>query len=143
MSHSHQRRPKQHYEHWLTFAESDLAVARHLLQDSDFYYEVCFHAQQAAEKALKALLYYHQVKYELRFHSLPRLVKIIRKNYDNSAPDLWRDALILNRYYASTRYPDSYIHEHSQGLFTLAEAEESIQIAGRIIGWVREKLPQR
>ena len=142
MSHRRHRHPRkpQHFERWLQFAENDLAVARHLLQDSPFFYEVCFHAQQAAEKALKSYLYFHKTTIELRFHSLPRLVKLIRKRHDPSAKDLWRDAIILNRYYASTRYPDSYIHEHPQGLFTEKEAVESIEIAERIINWVKEKI---
>ena len=43
---------------WLSYAEEDLGVARHLFLE---YYPkplaiICFHAQQAAEKAVKSLI---------------------------------------------------------------------------------------
>ena len=41
---------------WLAKAGSDLTAARRLLDLGGPYDAVCFHAQQAAEKALKALL---------------------------------------------------------------------------------------
>jgi HEPN domain-containing protein len=41
---------------WLAKANSDLAASRRLLDAGGPYDAVCFHAQQAAEKALKAWL---------------------------------------------------------------------------------------
>ena len=46
---------------WLTKAENDLGVARHLAAESGYFTAVAFHAQQAAEKYLKAFLVEHQV----------------------------------------------------------------------------------
>jgi HEPN domain-containing protein len=44
-------------ERWLTYARSDLNAGRILLGTPEHYSrQVCFLAQQAAEKALKALL---------------------------------------------------------------------------------------
>ena len=40
---------------WLRLADEDLAMAQ-LALDQGIYRQTCFHAQQAAEKALKALL---------------------------------------------------------------------------------------
>jgi HEPN domain-containing protein len=40
---------------WLAFAAEDLQVAE-LTLTSDLYNQVCFHAQQCTEKALKAWL---------------------------------------------------------------------------------------
>ncbi len=42
-------------EDWLARAEGDLALARVPLPEGAFYEDLCFHAQQAAEKALKAV----------------------------------------------------------------------------------------
>lgn len=42
-------------ERWLTFAHEDLKVAGILLSEQ-IYNQVCFHSQQAVEKALKCLL---------------------------------------------------------------------------------------
>ena len=44
-------------QRWLDFAENDLAVAKHLLET--FHPKpleiICYHCQQAAEKAIKAV----------------------------------------------------------------------------------------
>ena len=45
-----------HARRWLSKAESDLTAARRLLEAGGPYDAVCFHAQQAAEKGLKAVL---------------------------------------------------------------------------------------
>jgi len=45
---------------WLARAKSDLAIARSPLPDGAFLEDLCFHSQQAAEKALKAVYQHHQ-----------------------------------------------------------------------------------
>ncbi len=45
-----------HARQWLAKADSDLVAARRLLDAGGPYDAVCFHAQQAAEKGLKACL---------------------------------------------------------------------------------------
>jgi HEPN domain-containing protein len=47
---------RSHARQWLAKAESDRLAAERLLGQGGPYDAVCFHAQQAAEKALKALL---------------------------------------------------------------------------------------
>ena len=49
-------------ETWLRYAETDLALMQDALEVGDPAGEVCFHAQQATEKVLKALLESQQVK---------------------------------------------------------------------------------
>jgi len=57
---------------WLRLADEDLAMAR-LALDQGIYRQTCFHAQQAVEKALKALLLARQGPYP-RTHSLEDLL---------------------------------------------------------------------
>jgi len=45
-----------HARGWLLKAASDLTAARRLVAAGESYDAACFHAQQAAEKALKAIL---------------------------------------------------------------------------------------
>jgi len=46
---------------WLARAEEDFAVSSHLLSSgTTFWGTICFHAQQATEKYLKAFLVHHQ-----------------------------------------------------------------------------------
>ena len=44
---------------WIEFAKTDLGVAKHL--DEQYYPKpleiICYHCQQAAEKAIKAIIY--------------------------------------------------------------------------------------
>ena len=42
-------------EDWLVRANGDLALAKVPLPEGAFYEDLCFHAQQAAEKAIKAV----------------------------------------------------------------------------------------
>ena len=51
-------------EQWLRKAETDLQAAQALLSHAPpLLYPSCFHAQQAAEKYLKAFLTWHQVEF--------------------------------------------------------------------------------
>jgi HEPN domain-containing protein len=49
-----------HARQWLTKAKNDLVAGERLTAAGGPYDAVCFHAQQAAEKALKALLAFAQ-----------------------------------------------------------------------------------
>jgi len=61
-------------ERWLVKANNDLRTAQTMITVEDPPTDtVCFHAQQCAEKALKAFLVFQDVHVE-RTHSLPRLV---------------------------------------------------------------------
>ena len=48
--------PRLEARRWFQQAQADLAVVR-TLRDARHHAAACFHSQQAAEKALKALLY--------------------------------------------------------------------------------------
>ena len=60
-------------QRWLDFAENDLAVAKHLLET--FHPKpleiICYHCQQAAEKAIKSRLYctWHPWRYSEKARS--------------------------------------------------------------------------
>jgi len=71
-------------EAWFRQAESDLAVAR-LTSDAGFHAQSCFHAGQAAEKALKGVLVACGVAPPYS-HSLDRLLAAIAaQGIDSSA----------------------------------------------------------
>ena len=58
---------------WLAYARSDLDAAHALLRDPDHYpRQVCFLAQQAAEKALKAVLVLLEIEFPFT-HDLDHL----------------------------------------------------------------------
>lgn len=50
---------------WMARARGDLAIAKAPLPEGAFYEDLCFHAQQAAEKALKAVYQHHGWPFQL------------------------------------------------------------------------------
>ena len=68
---------------WLRRAEKDLRAAEVLLGE-ELYEEAAFHAQQAAEKALKALLVAHRVR-PPKTHSIEYLLSLLA-GHENVKP---------------------------------------------------------
>ena len=119
---------------WVEKAEEDLTNARHTLTLREHcpFSTVCFHAQQVAEKYLKALL-------TLDGRPFPKshdLLEIFRRLQDG--PMIQIDPLdlgILNRYAVEARYPGDWEP------ITREEAEEAVMLAERVRAEVRRKLP--
>lgn len=94
---------------------------------------LCFHCQQAAEKALKALLLDWSIPFPY-IHDLVRLMGILDGN-STDVPQSIRDAAGLTEYAVAARYPgfDEPISED--------ELAEAIALAERVLTWVAEQLP--
>jgi HEPN domain-containing protein len=66
-------------QEWPARARGGLALARAPLPEGGFYEDLCFHAQQAAEKALKAL--YLSRGWAFRYvHDLEELITGLRQH---------------------------------------------------------------
>ncbi|MEJ2746854.1 MAG: HEPN domain-containing protein [Anaerolineae bacterium] len=90
---------------WVTKAEGDYATAERELRvvDRPNYDAVCFHAQQTAEKYLKAFLQENGVAFP-KTHSLIELLELclpLNDELEVLRPDLIR----LGRYAVRFRYP--------------------------------------
>ena len=87
---------------WLNRARSSLARVR--LRHPDVYLEdLCFDAQQASEKAIKAVLLRYDVA-PPHIHDLGRLLTLVEEaNID--VPEAVRDADLLTLFAVITRYP--------------------------------------
>jgi HEPN domain-containing protein len=89
---------------WLARADEDLSVARHLLAEKLPYRgAIGFHAQQAAEKFLKAYLVAHQVEFP-KTHDLGRLLDLIAP-VDGALATALSAAVQLTDYGVDVRYP--------------------------------------
>lgn len=113
---------------WLRHARSDLTVARRVENDPDVLpSQVVFHAQQAAEKAMKGALIHAGVAFPLT-HDLSELVK----RWTVSGR-VWPEALsgvgTLNPFAVESRYP-GYIHE-----LTRKEVSAAIALAAAVVAW--------
>src|ERR1700674_1014861 len=89
---------------WVRKAESDYAVAKKIARGSDPHHdEVCFHAQQCAEKYLKALL--EELGQPVpRTHVLEDLIILLMAHHA-SLSRLRVGAKFLTRFAVATRYP--------------------------------------
>lgn len=88
---------------WIVKADLDFDTAVRLVSEERFRDIVAFHAQQAAEKYLKALLTRHQVEFP-KTHVLRRLLILLGPVEPGIAEEL-DDANWLSPYGAEIRYP--------------------------------------
>ena len=120
------------YERWMRSARYTLDSARHDME-AGFYSWACFKAQQAAEYALKALLW--GVGRPRYGHSLLRLVGEV-----GGAPeDVVEACARLDKFYTAPRYADAWSEGSPQDYYTRREAEEAIYYAERVIRFVEER----
>ena len=115
---------------WLLQAENDLLFAESA-RDNGFFSQCCFICQQAAEKALKAMLYARGAKAILT-HSLYKLCEELEVN-----GGLKSAAGTLDQYYVSGRYPDALPGGAPFQVFTRNQADEAIALARSFIGLAR------
>ncbi len=113
---------------WLRRARDDLALAR-LVEDERISPEILvFHAQQAAEKAVKALLVAQQVEFP-HTHSLDTLFNLCQAAGVQVSPEI-ADTHTLTRYAVATRYPGEV------EAITRHEAWQASEQAAEVLAWV-------
>jgi HEPN domain-containing protein len=122
--------PPRSVSAWLAKADQDLAVAEQLAQLTDPYWDiVVFHAQQAVEKYLKALLIRHGSR-PPKIHDLGKLLDIAQEH----APQLavFRDDCnFLSPLAVVSRYPDYELMSPE------ADGTRGLEIARRVKAMVR------
>lgn len=87
---------------WLNRARSDLALAQNRIEGV-YFEDLCFHAQQAAEKAIKAVLIGRDVEFPY-IHDVGRLLELVSKA-GVSIPNAVEEAATLTRFAVLNRYP--------------------------------------
>ena len=100
-------RQKAEAERWFGEAEADLATAIDLVERRRYNW-ACFVAQQAAEKAVKAVYLAHGESVE-KVHSVLALVIGREEQRVPGIPELAhleREARELDKHYIPTRYPN-------------------------------------
>jgi len=94
--------------------------------------DLCFNAQQAAEKAIKALLIQHDVEFPY-VHDLAGLLTLLERA-GHEIPESIRQAERLTRFAVFTRYP---------GLappISCEEYQEALVFAEAVVRWAEEGL---
>lgn len=120
---------------WLAYADEDLGVARHgfSMPATPPCRVIAFHAQQCAEKYVKAYLVFHGVDFPFT-HSLRRLVDLCASAAHWT--EQLRDAEELSPYAITARYPGEDL------VVSEAEARRAVAIAERVREIIRDALQE-
>jgi HEPN domain-containing protein len=121
---------------WLNRARSNLARAKADIRIPHVYLEdLCFDAQQAAEKAIKAVLLNLRVRFPYH-HDLADLLDLVQKT-GKSVPKPVKDAGRLTRFAVVTRYPG--IAEP----ITRRDYRRAVKIAEKVLNWAETLIAKK
>jgi len=118
---------------WLARARGNLVLARQPKPDGAFWEDFCYQAQQAAEKALKAVLISRGVNVPWT-HSIEELLDAMPP--DLAIDDELRAAASLTFYGTTTRYP------MTEPPVTEEKCQQAIAHAERVLGWAEQVIPK-
>jgi len=120
---------------WMRRARSDLALAN-LIEVEEISPEIlAFHAQQAVEKALKALLVQRQVDFP-RTHNIGMLF-ILCAESGYEVEDYLREADKLSDYAVAARYPGEMTEVSRE------EAKITADVANKIFDWAKNQVEEQ
>jgi HEPN domain-containing protein len=111
---------------WLNRARSNLARARSEIEGV-YLEDLCFDAQQAAEKATKAVLIHKKTRFPY-VHDLAELLTLVEQAGQAIPPSV-KQAARLTRYAVTTRYP-GFVEPVSR-----EEYAEAVSIAEVVVRW--------
>ena len=97
-----ERFPPDDPREWLNRAQSNLTRAKAKIPEV-YLEDLCFDAQQAAEKAMKALLIKHGITFPYT-HDLAKLLTLLEEAGEE-IPEAVREAGRLTRFAVVSRYP--------------------------------------
>ena len=127
-----ERRPPDDPRKGLNRARGNLVRAQATLPGV-YLEDLCFDAQQAAEKAIKAVLIARGVDFPL-VHDLSRLVTLLGQSGE-TIPQAIAHATDLTRFAVATRYPS--VAEP----VTTDEHQRDVAIAEAVVQWASEMVP--
>ena len=125
------------FRRWLQQGQRDLGAAE-VLRQNDVYEWATFLAHQAAERVLKAYLYYHD-ETSVIGHSIRALVH--KCGARDAAFEAGHDAGKLDDFYAAPRFPDSFAEEVPAYAVTPEQAEVAVAVARKAVELVNKLAP--
>ncbi|MGE0275594.1 MAG: HEPN domain-containing protein [Nitrospiraceae bacterium] len=118
---------------WLRRARSNLARARTGRSTPEVLYEdLCFDAQQTAEKAIKAILVHRQIQFP-KTHDIIGLLTLVQKS-EIAVPEAIQQADLLTGYAVETRYPGMSEEVSKEDYL------EAVELAERVFHWAESLL---
>jgi len=123
---------QQRANEWLQRAKSNMARAKAGRVSGEILYEdLCYGAQQAAEKALKSLCILHEILFP-KTHDIAYLMDLLVKGSVPIPEDVYK-ARILTGYAVETRYPGEYEPVNEDDYLN------AIALAEKVLKWVEAK----
>ncbi len=120
---------------WLQRAKSNMARAKWGKASPDILYEdLCYDAQQAAEKALKSLCILHEIVFP-RTHDIAYLIELLEKK-NVQIPEVVQNAKVLTGYAVETRYPGEYAPVSED------DYVKAVEVAEKVVAWVEKRIPE-
>ncbi len=107
------------YKDWWIQARADLKHAKDSLK-GEAYEWACFAAQQAVEKALKAV--FEKRGEQIWGYSITRMLQVLQKRGVKTSDELIESGKILDKHYIPTRYPSGYFDNFER---------EQLEISGK------------
>lgn len=134
------KRAKENGLRWLKQAEHNLKVTgKHL--ENGYFSDACFMAEQTAQVALKAFLYFNGERF-IATHSVTELFKRSIK-YSRNFTVLLDRGKKLDQYYIPTRYPDALGGDVIPAeVYREEQAQEAADIAKQVLNLVRVKIKE-
>lgn len=117
------------FRRWLQQGQRDLGAAE-VMRQNDVYEWATFLAHQAAERVLKAYLYYHD-ETSVIGHSIRSLV--LKCSSRDDAFEAVADAGKLDDFYSAPRFPDSFSEEVPAYAVTPEGAEVAVKLARKAV----------
>lgn len=126
-----ERFPPDDPREWLNRARSSLAQAKNRVPDV-YLEDLCFDAQQAAEKAIEAVMIRRCVEFPY-VHDLDRLLSLLEEDGE-VVPVAVRQSDELTRYAVVTRYPTA-VRPVSE-----PEYRQAVAIAEAVVAWAEKRV---
>jgi HEPN domain-containing protein len=126
-----QRRSPDNPAEWLGRARSSLSLSA-AKTPGVLYEDLCFQAQQAAEKALKAVFVSRKIPYPYT-HDINALLSGLEQHGIAIPEPLWR-AVTLTSYASNTRYPGT------MAPVTKEEYKGAVRLAQDVLLWAEEQV---
>jgi HEPN domain-containing protein len=135
-----QSRNQYEAERWLLTAEEDLRAAE-TLSSAEIFSLACFHAQQAGDKAVKAL--WRLIDADPWGHSVKKLISDFpSKDEIQNLQVLTDKAALLDKFYIPTRYPNGLPDLTPGQIYVREDADQGIEAARMFVSlaenWLRK-----